>query len=80
MGIGGWVVGFGDWVVESVTRLSVSVIGLWEIVSGLCGFGFVGMDLAMVAVVVLLDFRWWCGGYCVVGLMSLLGLMRKSFI
>ena len=35
MGIGGWVVGFGDWVVESVTRLSVSVIGLWDIVSGL---------------------------------------------
>ena len=40
MGIGGWVVGFGDWVVELV-------IGLWETVngvvgSGLCGFGFGG--------------------------------------
>ena len=34
------------------------------------GFGFVGMDLAVVAVVVLLDFRWWwllCCGFDVAG-------------
>ena len=38
---------------------------------GFGGFGFVGMDLAVVAVVVLLDFRWWwwwllCYGFDVV--------------
>ena len=44
--------------VELVTGLSISVTGLWEIVSGLYGFGFVGMDLTVVAVVLLLDFRW----------------------
>ena len=36
---------------------------------GFGGFGFVGMDLAVVAVVVLLDFRWWwllCCGFDVV--------------
>ena len=37
---------------------------------GFGGFGFMGMDLAVVAVVVLLDFRWWwwllCCGFDVV--------------
>ena len=66
-----WLLGRG--IDESVT-------GLWESVTGLCGFGFwwvirwwslvclvvesglfgfVGMDLAVVVLVVLLDFRWW---------------------
>ena len=60
---------------ESVTGLSVSVTRLWEMMSGLWVvwvwvlvghyvvesglFGFVGMDLTVVAVVLLLDFRWW---------------------
>ena len=71
---GNWWLGCGvnDWVMESVTGLSVSVTWLWEMMSGLWVvwvwvlvghyvvesglFGFVGMDLV---VVVLLDFRWW---------------------
>ena len=40
MEISDWVVGIGGWVVESVIGLSVSMTRLWEMVSGLCGFGF----------------------------------------
>ena len=77
-----WLLGRGidEWVVklwESVTGLweTVSGFGFWWVIrwwslvclvveSGL--FGFVGMDLAVVVLVVLLDFRWWwllCCGY-----------------
>ena len=56
-----WLLGCG--IDESVVGLWKSVSGLWEMVSGLCGFGFwwvcLVVESGLVAVVVLLDFRWW---------------------
>ena len=63
---------------DSVTGLSVSVTGLWETVSELCGFGFVGMDLVMVAVVLLLDFRWWWWGLLCCGFDVVAGFDEKE--